>query len=315
MARVIVIDGPEKAGKTTFIQALTENLRLQDCRVNVRHWSNPDLKTFHSFAYTGPLADDFLSTEYDVVIWDRSFVSEFVYPMVMPQFQSSRRVFWNDPWLPEWLYGRSLLNRGYRLILLGPSVDILMELRDDTDHQCSVEMERIGYQYYGQRFGWDTIENSHNQSAISILVRRVIDRIQKQQFLYNPQGYCGPADAKVVFMGEALSINSQRKGQWLPFSSPYTTRLGREFGDFALEFGWTNADYVEEILGNQAGFEEKLVVACGRVAENCCKKWGFDYLPIKHPASGFRWGSWSEDYMRSLEGLKLELQRRDLYGN
>lgn len=318
MAKLVVIDGPEKAGKTTLIANLMLLLRALGKRSTVKHWSTPNPKTFHSFIYRDWIAEAFDVSFYDVIIWDRSWVSEYVYPGLMPQLRSNKRVMWNDPWIGEWCFGRALSTYGMGLILLGPSERQLEELRDDTDHNCPVFAERERYEYYGNKFNWLTIANFHTTQSAQVIVDRIIEKLAALDSVpmwLRPPIYCGPVDAKVVFMGEVPSSQKTAK-TWLPFTSKYTEMLGRELGDKAFDYGWTNArtlvnsaksvSYVE--IGKF--FSDKLVVACGKFAADYCKMNGFDYYHISHPAFGFRWGQRVEEYKAAIQSLKNELAAR-----
>lgn len=318
MAKLIVIDGPEKAGKTTFIQALVEAVESSGQRVIVKHWSMPDLKTFHSFVYRDWISEAFASVFYDVIIWDRSWVSEYVYPSLMPQFRSSKRVMWGDPWIGEWCFGRALKTYGLGVVLLGPSVEALERLRDATDHNCPVFAERELYQSYGETFNWVTLHNDHDQGQLQVTVGQVLDalrRLDNHPTWLRPPVYCGPPGAQVVFMGEALTTHQTPK-TWLPFSSQYTMMLGREFGDYAFDFGWTNAmslKYAAHASEVQKFFRGKLVVACGAYAQDYCDHNNLDSYHISHPAHGFRWGTRVEEYRAAIGLLKNELATRGVY--
>src|SRR3989304_2111146 len=103
---VIVFDGPEKAGKSTIIEALRQYAKSTKFfdRVYVRHWGpvSPDDRV-----YAHELSQD--STCFnELVIWDRCWPSEYVYGNLLGR---SRRGT-GDPWLLEWLHGRAVQSNG-----------------------------------------------------------------------------------------------------------------------------------------------------------------------------------------------------------
>jgi hypothetical protein len=307
--RLLVVDGPEKAGKTTFIQAFLEYCAKGGVRATAFHWGNPGPE-FHSFCYTEPLAQIYSNQSNEIVVWDRSWASEVVYPALLPSLRRKGRVFWDDKWLAAWSYDRAMANIGVRLMLLGPSVDELRKWRDNTDHPCDPGAERQAFQEYGSYAGWIVFPNLHSEQYVRHLCEGVWMRLHMKQDIHlSVPEWAGPFNAKVIFIGE--SRNEKLPKAWLPFTSSYTTNFGRAFGADALKYGWTNANHVR---ANDGFFREflkgKIVVACGTVAQDLCKEMGVDYLEMLHPAYGFRWGQAKSAFEPAIENLKIEINRR-----
>jgi hypothetical protein len=314
MSKLLVVDGCEKAGKTTFIHALMQHCAANGVQAKAFHWGMPDA-SHHSFVYTKPMSEIYASQANDAIIWDRSWASEYVYPKLMPETRSSKRVFWDDPWLAAWHYDRALISSGERLMLLGPSVESLRSHRDATDHPVEPFDERAEYEGYGIKFGWRVFNNNHTESSLKALVETTFNRlIFKNQTVPEllPPNYCGPTPAPVIVIGDRRSL-PDGSHNWLPFTSSYTTRFGREFGDSALRWGWTNSDHVTANIDFFAEFLlNKQIIAVGAVAAHICMKLKLHALRIEHPAYGYRWGSQSVKYASSISSLKVELQRKNL---
>lgn len=279
---IILIDGCEKAGKSTLIAELAKTL---DARV--RRWGpvSPDDRV-----YTEPLKEDCQSTGW--TIWDRGWVSEHVYGLLLGR---DRRLAM-DPWLGEWLHGRAVQTSGLRVILLPGLINDIASRRDDTDLPVNILAEVDHYRWYAQRFGYLTLINDYTQESLQYNISQIISRLGKAQTLV-PPAYAGPIDAKVVFVGEKLNDKACRSmpGSWLPFSSRLTTELGRRLGDKAFKCGWTNVgDVTQEFLA------DRYVVACGEQAAKWLDASGIARVVIPHPA-------WLYRYIDSTTYIKRDL--------
>ncbi len=144
----IVPDGPEKAGKTTFAQALVSRAEAQGKTAKYRHWSGDDPVTREA---RDEVLDDL--DEYDVVVWDRSWASGYVYARL--GFEQSPDALQFD--------GEAVLSDAVPLcrMLLGPVQEILQALRDETDLPVSAYIERAAFMQYAIDFGWQFVINAH----------------------------------------------------------------------------------------------------------------------------------------------------------
>jgi hypothetical protein len=265
---IILIDGPEKAGKTT----LAREVVALDPEVRYRHWTQPS-----GYAeYLRALYEDLCAG--DVVVWDRGWPSDAVYGELMP---AGTRRFPADPWLGEWLLGRAVDTSGLRVVL-APSTSALIYRRadhqDPTDHKVNPIIERDLYVEYGERFGYAV--RSEIDAADLLTAARLKSQMPCSVL---PPRYSGPAKAKVVFVGEA---RKERSAFPLPFITPMTTQYGRLLGDAAMECGWTNVDAHPSWLRDR-----ELVVACGNLAIAWCHRNGVEAEPVPHPAWLYRWAS------------------------
>ena len=271
---LIVLDGPEKAGKSTIAKILETQYGAR-----VRHWG----KVPGHEVYLAPLIDDVADP--GLVVWDRSWASEAVYGDLLGRDRELAR----DPWLGEWLYGRAIRSIGIRAMILGPSVASLRRNRDATDLPVDPAIERKAFSTYAKRFGWAEVVHRHVEGAAEHAAHTLVTRAYyRARGTPRPPIWSGPPDASVVIVGERRNEESSSHS-WLPFTTRLTTELGRRLGDAAVtEFAWTNAhDCPPEALR-----DARTLVACGVVAT----KWAKyhvghpNVLDIPHPAWLFRWG-------------------------
>lgn len=265
----IVIDGPEKAGKTTLITRLTTELRKWYSTVEVIKWSGraePDDRIY---------SDDlqmYASSPSEIAIWDRSWASEYVYGKLLKQ---DRRLAL-DPWLGAWLHDRAVIPNGLRVMMLGTSAEKLASLRDSSDLDVNPKSEIQLYKEYAERFGWLILEGyKYTATALVENTFRILHELELAKPMYYPPLpplWSGPRSAEVVFVG---SMQKERyiPGGWLPFTSKAATMFGRLFGDKALQYAWiTTRGCNPAFLRNR-----KIIVVCGTSA----KQWIQNYVADK----------------------------------
>lgn len=299
---VVIIEGPEKAGKSTLINALIQALTERDVPAERVHWGpiSPDDRV-----YTEPLRKHCQDLG-KVWIWDRGWPSEHVYGKLLGR---DRRLS-NDSWLGEWLHGRAVQVAGARIILTGPDGDTLAALRDTTDLKVYPHQERSAYISYAAKFGWTMIENTHTQRSldwsIDVILAELFSKENYSCKQWSPPNFAGPPDAKIAVVGEKLS-DPDGAGGWLPFTSYSTTQFGREFGDDAFKVLWTNAATCDpQLLRNK-----ETIIACGNIASDWCRreiKGGSNQriISIPHPSYLYRF---SDDKARQqLEYVRQAIQ-------
>jgi hypothetical protein len=318
---LLVIDGPEKAGKSTLAAALVhwwsdmypEGSGTPPARI--RKWSRlDDGRWAVDSVYRDALVED---SQYEgLVIWDRSWASEAVYAQLL----NRNRRLGADPWLGEWLYGRGVV---LKFILGGPDPSVMAGQLDEDDrvegHGQDMAREQEAFVAYGRQYGWNIIGlTDRDRLPLDTLLRMVQLRVAEvaTRDRRDPRAWCGPRDASVVFVGERGSNHDSMVGGWLPFSSRYTTSYGRLLGDAALRVGWTNA------WDDQRGIFDaaRLVIACGSTAG----EWVGEVLSARgpgetmveqvyHPAALYRWGRLrgeipiTEGRIRSAVGLFISV--------
>lgn len=304
----LVIDGPEKAGKSTTIAALKKALK-KNFQVDVLKWGpvKPDDRV-----YTEQLMH-YAGSRDTVAIWDRCWPSEYVYGKLLGR--KDHRMS-SDPWLGAWLHDRAVISNGSRFMMLGPSIDHLSKLRDSTDLAVSPENEVKLYKEYATRFGWTILEGyKHTKKSLDANVDLILREFYKDTMQLDgmplPPAWAGPQDAKVVIVGNTLS-EKPVPGGWLPFTSRMTTMFGRIFGDDVVKYGWTNArDCSPAYLKRR-----KVIIACGNIAHEwirhyVAEKENYDQkiLYVPHPSWLFRFKNERTEIeiKRTIENIKSVL--------
>lgn len=146
---LLVIDGPEKAGKTSLIAALAERVHLNRQETRIRKWGKlDDGKWAIDEVYGFALDEDLQAT--GLVIWDRSWASETVYGQLLGR---DRRLA-AEPDLGDQLYGRRVQ---LKFILGGPSPAIMLGDRTEDDLPVAPAQEQEAFVAYGRRYGWHII--------------------------------------------------------------------------------------------------------------------------------------------------------------
>ena len=208
MMAVIVIDGPEKAGKTTLINEIHASListRQSSCIV--RKQSGRALPN-ESVYLDDLLKDASVSASVKIVIWDRSWASEYVYGTLLNQ----NRPMVKDPLSGEWLLGKIVVANGIRLILPGPDPTILSVRRDSTDLSVDPAKEQMLYKSYGKKFGWMELREIRD---VETTVHNVLRLFYNSIPMYTPLPpyYYGKADAGTIVIS---SKNRDKiiKEQW-----------------------------------------------------------------------------------------------------
>lgn len=274
---IIILDGPEKAGKSTTIAAIQQELQNRGRSSIVRHWGKvePDDRVYTPF-----LMDDATRGPDDaVIIWDRSWASEHVYGKLLGR---DRRLSTN-PWLGEWLHGRA--TRAKFILLTDPIK--LIERRNETDLPVNPTDEYAAYHDYGKRYGWDVIRASADPKTDAILIVNA-SLFQESYVVPQPPLYVGPLYPNVVFVGEKRSEGSSFPGSWLPFSSRLTMKYGEIFGDEALLAGWTNVGDVSRHFLQYP----RIVISCGQAATEWVDGINvYRHVALPHPAWLYRFNS------------------------
>lgn len=137
---ILVLDGPEKAGKSTLIRWMQE----VEPSITVRKWYQPSGYE----EYEDALQEDIILP---YVVWDRAWPSDAVYSSLMPQ---ATRRFVADPEAAEAILGTTLRAHGFGVILAGPGASELRARRTSDDLPVDPALEQRAYLDYALKFGW-----------------------------------------------------------------------------------------------------------------------------------------------------------------
>jgi energy-coupling factor transporter ATP-binding protein EcfA2 len=276
MNRYVIIDGPEKSGKSTTIEAL-RGLLPKD-RTFVRHWGpiKPDDRAYAE-VLKAEMRPEFYGNN-NVIIWDRSWASEYVYNRLLNRPRRGAA----NPWLLEWLHGRALYGHSVRTIIYPQNVSESAIRRDDTDLPVDPFQETMMFYNYAQEYFWNTQANDFRPETIDKIAEAIkvqLDQLYLNQSPCSPMYYTMPlyrsSGRWLVMMGDKRNVSDYKKhaGAWLPFSSLKMTQFAQKyFGNRALNFAWTNAADIEKgdvpislVNGNK-------VVTFGSAAAELCRR-------------------------------------------
>lgn len=245
---ILVLEGPEKSGKSTLANAIAEKLNIK-----IRHWGpvNPDDRV-----YTKYLIDESQNEEW--IIWDRCWPSEHIYGKLL---RRNRRLSY-DPWLGEWLHGRAVQANGLRIIVLPSTVEQLINRRDVSDLFVDPSKETRAYAKYAREFDWDVYVNPYTKRALSKAVTTICAKMKTISMLSINQTklhnniFAGNRNSNVIFVEENTQ-NFDVPGAWLPFTSSNAIVFARTLGSIVFKCGYMSCNNIPENLWN------KKFIACG----------------------------------------------------
>lgn len=144
----LIVEGPEAVGKDTFIQLVADRwMTIPQATVVHRHWGPQ--KTWE--AYRDPLYEDlaYLTREpWKLIIWNRGWVSRFVYNTLLQQGLPYSRTGTAD-------FERAVYQQGGSLVLMEADPEVLRQRRaarlaagDTSDHQLDPAAEMECFQHF-----------------------------------------------------------------------------------------------------------------------------------------------------------------------
>lgn len=297
---LIIIDGPEKAGKTTLIRHLVNSTP----NVVIRKWE----PVISDREYLYALQEDISTNLTGITIWDRSWASEHVYCNLLNREGRLK----TDPWFGEWVYGRISQAVGVRIMLLGPSSEDLQVLRTLDDHIVNVRDERYYFGKYGHVFNWLTYSNNHNMQSLELVSSAIMTRLKIAnrwfaQFNIKPPFYAGPPYPDVLVLGEP-PVNgsaSSHQDSWVPFGSRLTTAFGRDLHVQGLSYGWSNIGHCPIELINAT----QVVLACGKKVQKYVNTYARanHVIEVPHPAWLYRFGEGLAQREETIQQVKKEI--------
>lgn len=250
---LILVDGPEKAGKTTLVNYLNTTLQCVGYETEVVHqgpWT-PDDRIIAGMVKQH-------SQDRMVHIWDRGWPSEEVYASLLGRNRRAR----HNAFLMEWLHGRAT---PYKYILLPNDGNQLISRRDSSDLPVNVFDEIEEYKKY-EDYGYRVLTNDYQNIAVDANAFSILVDLQKKQ---TPHVFGNP-DAKVWFV--AKKDEGCKDDRWMPLSYDYALRAFQQaLGPKAMQCAFMFAR-----LGNPALLSgDKIVTAIGVEAA----EWVRYYVP------------------------------------
>lgn len=231
MGHFAVISGPEKAGKTTLIDALSKCYT----KVEVRHWQGPatdQRNTRFLHALRADYSSQYVGTP---IIWDSSWLCHNVYGLLLnhPCNETVR-----NPLLSEWLYGRAVSHLGAKFVLLPHSWEALAERRTPDDLPVHPRIEYMLYRTLAEQYGWIILENDYTSEALERNLEIIMESL-KSIATHRLEELVSPPQARLCFVGEKpTEANDQDKGEWLPFTNKDGIAFANLLGSDALRCGW-----------------------------------------------------------------------------
>ena len=249
---IVVIDGPNKSGKSLLIDNVVQQAEVQNLNIKVRHWG--PLKT-DDREYTESLIED---NEYrGVAIWDRSWVCEYVYGTIL----NRKRRLVDNPWLGEFLHTRGVKLNGECFIVAPALAGLNIDLLDKTDAKYSNNpyLERSLFIEYADRFNWHKLFNSFNKKSLDGMTDIIMQKIHEHSTnKYQP---------KVAFVLEKTD-DENIVGGWLPGSTIEVTKYAQEF-----HYGTTISDWIyADDISNYDITKYDIIVATNLKLRNVLQK-------------------------------------------
>lgn len=248
---ILLIDGPEKAGKTTLIAELYSLLSAAKYAVDVtKHGPfDPDDTVISALVKKH-------SQDYTIHIWDRGWPSEEVYASLLNR---TRRAY-NNPFLMEWLHGRATI---YKFILLPTQIEMCKKFRDSSDLPVNIEAEINRFHRY-KYYGYTILYNNYTQYSIETNISIILAKLNVSHIPY----VYGNTQAKIWFVVNKSRVTEDR---WMPLSyesakRDFFTVLGPKAFEFAFMFARE---------GNPSLLSNKIVTTIGTEAAD----WVHFYVP------------------------------------
>lgn len=293
---LLAVDGPEKAGKTTFIQhVIDEWTRPHGWHVVHVRCRRP--KPFAADAYLDMLK---LATRADtLVILDRTWASEVVYTRLLDRETAGYAPLTAEE--AEWQLGRAVPQLGAAVMLFDAPARLAAR-RDGTDLAVDPLEEHAAFVEYGRTHGWmledagqwADVEGRRQRLAARVMLR-VIARSHDLWTAPDPHVLAGSGRGGVVVMGQEHGPwKSAPKLSWLPLCGYGTRWLQEVVPPPYHDFLWTNADaYRQDQRVREAVHDCAVAVALGKVAARDLRELGFpgEVVEAPHPAAARRWGN------------------------
>lgn len=246
---IILIEGPEKAGKTTLAHELERLLNDTGLHQEVvyRHHTRPAIPDDREYSDGVRYATSLPASKL-VEIWDRGWPSEVVYGTLLGQ---SRRTV-AQPDLGYWLHGRAVQANGVRVMLQGPPAHLLGLRRTSDDLPVHPGAEQALYANYAKRFGWlllpaySMTKKLYTPLELAIMVLRNFEFVQEhleETGLPSTRVIGGDITSSILVLNDPEDPQERIPGGWLPFSDMRGLGLGRMFGTQMHRVLWADVEH------------------------------------------------------------------------
>lgn len=258
---IIIVDGPEKAGKTTLIRRLAEKIGYR-----VVKQSGPAKPNF--LIYLVQLLDNI--GDGGGVIWDRSWASEFVYRTLMGEETP-------NPVVMEFLMGRIPT---LKVMVLGTGDEEQFSMRTSDDMPVNPATERRLFEMYGDAFGWLVFHNSYTETSLETMVRIVSGNASRIAEFYNPEKWTGISpDESSLWLVYDPSDYTFLETFYTPTLFPKIFRYGAHILAEATFVPMTNFDNLIKIAGHRVQEKYLMLYACDQASAKVVMEAG--YLPME----------------------------------
>lgn len=303
---IVVLTGPEKAGKTTLaLKILERETRLHVVYAKFRR---PGLVDGREYAEVVKLA----ANPRVLVVVDRGWPDEHVYTSL-----TGRPSLLADPAWSEWCLGEPARQLGVTaLVLPGRRLAPL----DPSDFQFEWDAEAQAFRDYCRPYPYLTVDPTLDGTADFVLSKA------KAAASASPAPvteYCGPPSPVVVVVGEARNERSRSPLAFAPMTTPAFVPVARALLGLGVAVGRTNADNLRDRLIAQLTRNAPVVVALGRRAAEAVRAIGRDsFVELHHPSAVARWGKYREERgiyefllrQRVLHALRSAGEKEDFSG-
>jgi hypothetical protein len=245
---IIILDGPEKSGKSTLIERVRQDLECVGYDVRLRKWGQ---LVIDDREYAEPLMRDTESYSNVVTIWDRSWASEHVYAKMLNR---DRRLK-DNPLLGELLHRRALFGQGMAFMLAPAVEDGAVSRRDSSDLSVDPLLERKEFINYALKYRWFGMLNAYTDESLAKNARTIVNAVTKKiaGAVHNQRYLVVPSvERSVLFVGNQ-NIDDPIPGGWLPFSSDRMLRFVSLFGQYSLMASYADANFLND--QNVAGYK------------------------------------------------------------
>lgn len=270
---LILIDGCEKAGKTTLCNKLVERYNAR-----YRHWGPIQSDT----EFLVGLQEDVVLLQKEpsqLVVWDRGWPADAVYSKLLHRDHR----FGRDPWLAEWLYGRAVASLGGEVILAGPPPDVLAAKRDETDLPVDPAEEQATYATYAQIFGLPLLRSTHGgDDEVTAMADKLITTLGSRMSGERPARLpriTGSLRNHVFVVNDyPTGLESSPEGGWLVGTSAAVTDLARSYGIASLSAGWVDVHHASTVVSQLLRCRH--VHAVGTDAYTYLREMGIDHAAL-----------------------------------